>query len=81
MKLSKYYLLKKSKTDEIISITSTIIDIHNRKTTRRINDSPTRRVGEYDNFGLFLRPSIIALYKKSSLYFLFGTDSDQNRIT
>jgi hypothetical protein len=24
---------------------------------------------EYDNFGLFLRPSIIALYKKSSLYF------------
>jgi hypothetical protein len=26
-------------------------------------------VGEYDNFGLFLRPSIIALYKKSSLYF------------
>jgi hypothetical protein len=24
---------------------------------------------EYDNFGLFLRPSFIALYKKSSLYF------------
>jgi hypothetical protein len=24
---------------------------------------------EYVNFGLFLRPSIIALYKKSSLYF------------
>jgi hypothetical protein len=23
---------------------------------------------EYDNFGLFLRPSIIAVYKKSSLY-------------
>jgi hypothetical protein len=28
----------------------------------------SRGVGEYDNFGLFLRPSIIALYKKSSLY-------------
>ncbi len=40
--------------------------------TRRVDDSPTRpswEVSEYDNFGLFLRPSIIALYKKSSLYF------------
>jgi hypothetical protein len=27
------------------------------------------RLGEYDKFGLFLRPSIIALYKKSLLYF------------
>jgi hypothetical protein len=28
-----------------------------------------RKRPEYDNFGLFLRPSIITLYKKSSLYF------------
>jgi hypothetical protein len=30
-------------------------------TTRRVDDSQTRGVGEYDNFGLFLLPSIIAL--------------------
>jgi hypothetical protein len=61
MKLSKSYSLKKSKSDEIISFTFQIVDIRNQKTTRQL--------GEYDNFGLFLRPSIIALYKKSSLYF------------
>ncbi len=31
----------------------------------RVDNSPTRRVGEYDSFWLFLRPSIIALYRKS----------------
>ncbi len=61
MKISKSYSLKKSKSDEIISFTFPIIYIRNRKTTPLL--------GEYDNFWLFLRPSIIALYKKSSLYF------------
>ncbi len=37
--------------------------------SRGVDDSPIWRVSEYDNFGLFLRPSIIALYKKSLLYF------------
>jgi hypothetical protein len=61
LKLLKSYSLKKSKSDEIIFFTFPIIDIRNRKTTPQL--------GEYDNFELFLRPSIIALYKKSSLYF------------
>jgi hypothetical protein len=84
MKLSKYYSLKKSTSNEIFSFTFPIIDIRNRKMTRRLDKSTTPRlgestrqlpnsarrgVGEYDNFGPFLRASVIALYKKSSLYF------------
>jgi hypothetical protein len=52
MKLSKYYLLKKSKSDEIISFTFPIIDIHNQKKdtpTRGVDDSPTQRGGESAN--------------------------------
>jgi hypothetical protein len=45
MKLSKSYLFKKSKSDEIISFTFSIIDICNQKTTRRVSDSPRYSCG------------------------------------
>jgi hypothetical protein len=44
MKLSKNYLLKKSKSDEIISVTFPIIDIRNQK--RTVDDSPTLQVDD-----------------------------------
>jgi hypothetical protein len=37
--------------------------------TPQVGESTTQQVGKYDNFGLFLRPSIMALYKKPLLYF------------
>ncbi len=46
MKLSKSNLFKKSKSYEIISFTFPFINIRNQKTTPRLGDSPTRRVGE-----------------------------------
>jgi hypothetical protein len=46
MNISKYYSLKKSKSDEIISFTFPIIDIHNQKTTRRHGELTTPRLGE-----------------------------------
>jgi hypothetical protein len=46
MKLSEYYSLKKSKSDEIISFTFPIIDIHNQKMTRRLGELTTPRLGE-----------------------------------
>jgi hypothetical protein len=83
MKLSKNYSLKKSKSDEIISFTFPFIDAHSKirreKTTlenvffahegRLFLFEIREKRPEYDNFGLFLWPSIIALYEKSSLYF------------
>jgi hypothetical protein len=83
MKLSKNYSLKKSKSDEIIYFTFPFIDAHSKiwreKTTLEnvflsheghlfLSEIREKRP-EYDNFGLFLWPSIIALYEKSSLYF------------
>ncbi len=70
MKLSKNYLLKKSKSDEIISIAFPIIDIRNRKTTPRLGDSATWRVGESANMTILgyscgLQSS---LYTKNHLY-------------
>jgi hypothetical protein len=38
---------------------------------QQLGGSPNH--GEYDNFGLFLQPSIIALHKKSLLY-LYSVD-------
>ncbi len=49
MKLSKNYLLKKSKSDEIISFTLTIIDNRNRKTTPRLGESAAPWLGESGN--------------------------------
>jgi hypothetical protein len=83
MKLSKIYSFKKSKSDKIISFTFPFIDAHSkiRRGKRQHENRLFAQEGrlfpseihekrpEYDNFGLFLRPSIIALYKKSSLYF------------
>jgi hypothetical protein len=83
MKLSKYYLLKKSKSDEIISFTCPFIYARSkiRREKRQLRNRLFAHEGhlflseirekrpEYDNFWLFLRPSIIALCKKSSLYF------------
>jgi hypothetical protein len=83
MKLSKIYKFKKSKSDKIISFTFPLIDAHwkiqrGKRQHRnclfahegRLFPSESReKRPEYDNFGLFLRPSFIALYKKSSLYF------------
>jgi hypothetical protein len=79
MKLSKYFSLKKSKSDEIISFTFTFIDAHSkiRREKRQLRNRLFAHEGrlflseicekrpEYDNFGLFLRPSIISLYKKT----------------
>ncbi len=83
MKLSKNFSLKKSKSDEIISFTFPFIDAHSkiRREKRQLRNRLFAHEGrlflsqirekrpEYDNFGLFLRPSVIALYVKSSLYF------------
>ncbi len=46
MKLSKSNLFKKSKSYEIISFTFPFFNIRNQKTTPRLGDSLTRRVGE-----------------------------------
>jgi hypothetical protein len=46
MKLSKSNSFKKSKSYEIISFTFPFINIRNQKTTPRLGDSPTQRVGE-----------------------------------
>ncbi len=46
MKLSKIYLLKKFKSDEIISFKFPFINNRYHKMTRRVANSPTRRVGE-----------------------------------
>ncbi len=83
MKLSKSYSFKNSKSNEIISFTFPFIDAHskilrekdsiwNRFFTHKGRLFPSKtseKRPEYDNFCLFLRPSIIPLYKKSSLYF------------
>jgi hypothetical protein len=82
MKLSKIYSFKKSNSDKILSFTFPFIDAHlkirrgkrqhrNRLFTHegRLFPSKNReKRPENGNFGLFLRLSIIALYKKSSLY-------------
>ncbi len=47
MTLSKSYLLKKSKSDEIISFTFPIIDIRNKKMTPRRGESATPRLAEW----------------------------------
>jgi hypothetical protein len=78
MKLSKSYSFKKSKCDEIISFIFPFINAHSkiRREKRQHQNGLFAHEGrlfpseirekrpEYDNFGLFLRPSIIALYKK-----------------
>jgi hypothetical protein len=46
MKLLKCYLLKKLKSDEIISFTFPIIYIRNQKTTARLGESATHRLDE-----------------------------------
>ncbi len=82
IKLSKYYQLKKSKSYEIISfvyIYRCPLENQKRKKAALKSSFRTRRSSfpvrnpqkrpEYDNFGLFKQPSIISLYKKSSLYF------------
>ena len=83
MKLSKYYLLKKLKSDEIISFTFPFIDAHSkiRREKRQLRNCLFAHEGRlflseicekrpgYDHFELFQQPSIISLYKKSSLYF------------
>jgi hypothetical protein len=83
MKLSKYYSFKKSKSNEIISFTFPFINAHSKilRKKRQLQNRLFAHEGrlflskirekrpECDNFGLFLRSSIIALYKKSSLYF------------
>ncbi len=83
MKLQQYYSLKKSKSNEIISFTFSFTDAHSkiRREKRQLRNRLFAHEGrlflseicekrpEYDNFGLFLRPSSISLYKKSSLYF------------
>jgi hypothetical protein len=50
MKLSKNYSLKKSKSNEIISFTFPIIDIRNKKTTRRFGEPATPRLAESGYF-------------------------------
>jgi hypothetical protein len=54
MKLSKSYSLKKSKSDEIISFHFQLLIFIIEKL---LPDSTSRGVSEYDNFGLFLRPT------------------------
>jgi hypothetical protein len=79
MKLSKYTLLKKFKSDEIISFTFPFIENLKRE-KRQLQNHFFAHEGclflpeirekrpAYDNFWLFLQPPIIALCKKSSLY-------------
>ncbi len=83
MKSSKYYSLKQAKSNNIISFTLPFIVAHSkiRREKRQLRNSLFAHEGrlflseirekrpEYGNFGLFLQPSIISLYKKSSLYF------------
>jgi hypothetical protein len=76
MNLLKYYSLKQSKSDEIIFFTFPFIGAHSkiRREKRQLRNrlfaheghlflSEIREIRpEDDNFGLFLRPSIIALW-------------------
>ncbi len=84
MKLSNYYSLKQAKSNKIISFTLPFIVAHSkiRREKRQLRNRLFAHEGrlflseirkkrpEYDNFGLFLQPSIISLYKKSSLYWI-----------
>jgi hypothetical protein len=79
MKLSKYYSLKQAKSNKIISFTLPFIAAHSkiRREKRQLRNHLFAHEGrlflseirekrpEYDNFGLFLQPSIISLEKKS----------------
>jgi hypothetical protein len=47
--LLKIYLLKKSKSDEIISFTFPIINILNQKMTPRLGESATPQLGDLPN--------------------------------
>ncbi len=75
--------VKQAKSNKIISFTLPFIVAHSkiRREKRQLRNRLFAHEGhlfpseihekrpEYDNFGLFLQPSIISLYKKSSLYF------------
>jgi hypothetical protein len=83
MKLSKYYSLKQAKSNKIISFTLPFIVAHSkiRREKRQLRNCLFAHEGRlflseicekrpgYDHFELFQQPSIISLYKKSSLYF------------